>query len=389
MRVGSWRRVWPIAACVCALALAAAGFAQEVADGAFSAEEVATALGSAFTYQGKLTDSGSAATGSYDMTFKLFDALSSGSQVGSTVTKTSVAVAGGLFTVELDFGTSPFAGQARWLELAVRPAGSGSYTTLVPRQPLDPTPYALYSRSGVATDVQCSGYAGDFIVSNAGDAAAAIHAESSGTGPAGEFNNSAGRASLRVSGHGQTRNNASLQVDNSDTTSGMCMFITNASPYATGHFSNSGSGQVLFLTNGGTNSAGAGGGDFIQARNHSESALQFAVQTTGTVLQAGAANGLVKAAWYGSCKATGSTTTRSFTTVVGAPVPYVSDIGGENGVCYVHFGFDLSNRYYVAQPVATGGSIGTVWPAGAGQTYIEVSFWDGGFSDGYLMVLVY
>jgi len=56
-------------------------------------------------------------------------------------------VSNGLFTVPLDFGSAAFTGDARWLEVAVRcPAGSGSYTTLTPRQPLTAAPYALYAK---------------------------------------------------------------------------------------------------------------------------------------------------------------------------------------------------------------------------------------------------
>lgn len=40
-------------------------------------------LGTAFTYQGRLTDAGSAADGIYDFELKLFDAASGGSQVAS------------------------------------------------------------------------------------------------------------------------------------------------------------------------------------------------------------------------------------------------------------------------------------------------------------------
>jgi len=39
-----------------------------------------------------------------------------------------------------------FSGDARWLEIGVRTNGSaGAYATLSPRQPLTPSPYALYS----------------------------------------------------------------------------------------------------------------------------------------------------------------------------------------------------------------------------------------------------
>ncbi len=108
--------------------------------------ESATALTTTFTYQGRLTDAGSPANGTYDLRFILYDAETGGAQVGSIVTKDDVAVANGLFSVELDFGANAFRGDARWLEIAVRPGSStGAYTVLSPRQPVSPTPYALYA----------------------------------------------------------------------------------------------------------------------------------------------------------------------------------------------------------------------------------------------------
>lgn len=108
--------------------------------------ESATALGTTFTYQGRLTDGGSPANGTYDLRFILYDAESGGAQVGTTVTKDDVAVQNGLFSVELDFGANAFRGDARWMEIAVRPGSStGAYTVLSPRQPVSPAPYALYA----------------------------------------------------------------------------------------------------------------------------------------------------------------------------------------------------------------------------------------------------
>ena len=76
-------------------------------------------VGSGFTYQGRLTDSnGVPAGGQYDFSFKLFDAASAGSQVGTTLTVTNQTVTGGIFTVSLDFGNTAFLGDARWLETA-------------------------------------------------------------------------------------------------------------------------------------------------------------------------------------------------------------------------------------------------------------------------------
>ena len=70
--------------------------------------------GTSFTYQGRLEDGGSPATGSYDFEFRLFGAAAGGTQVGSTVERPGVAVAAGLFTVDLDFGAGVFTGDALW-----------------------------------------------------------------------------------------------------------------------------------------------------------------------------------------------------------------------------------------------------------------------------------
>ena len=105
-----------------------------------------TPVGTSFSYQGQLKQNGGPVSATADFQFSLWNAGSSGSQVGGTVSINNVTVAAGLFTVQLDFGVSPFVGSARWLQVAVRsPAGSGSFTTLSPRQALTAAPYALYS----------------------------------------------------------------------------------------------------------------------------------------------------------------------------------------------------------------------------------------------------
>jgi len=106
----------------------------------------AAPMGTAFTYQGRLANAGAAVSGSYDFEFKLFDAPTLGNQVGSTDDVASLSVSGGLFTVNLDFGAPAFAGETRWLEVAVRQTGSPNpYTILTPRQPLTPAPYSVFS----------------------------------------------------------------------------------------------------------------------------------------------------------------------------------------------------------------------------------------------------
>ncbi len=110
---------------------------------------LATNTGTAFTYQGRLSKDGAPVQGVCDFQFTLWDSASGDTALG-TVTVNAVNVTGGLFTIPaLDFGSNAFIGQARWLGVAVRcPTGSGSYTSLTPRQPLTSVPYALSLRPG-------------------------------------------------------------------------------------------------------------------------------------------------------------------------------------------------------------------------------------------------
>src|ERR1051326_5246795 len=67
---------------------------------------------STFTYQGRFTDGGTAASGTYDMQFKLFDSptVGAGNQIGSTIANPAVLVSSGVFTVKLDYGAGAFTG---------------------------------------------------------------------------------------------------------------------------------------------------------------------------------------------------------------------------------------------------------------------------------------
>src|SRR5262245_9041109 len=90
-----------------------------------------TSLGSSFGYQGRLTDNGAPANGTYDFQFTLFDAPSGGSMVDIPIAAPGVLVSGGLYQVVLTFPASSFQGQARYLAISVGPAG-GSQTALTP-----------------------------------------------------------------------------------------------------------------------------------------------------------------------------------------------------------------------------------------------------------------
>jgi hypothetical protein len=125
--------------------------------GLIGALAYAGAQGTAFTYQGFLRQSALPANGSYDFQFSLWTAATGGTQVGTTQTIIGVSVQSGLFTVTLDFG-AVWDGTDRFLQIAVRPTGIGSYTTLSPRVRIAPTPYALYAaRAGVANPIGPAG----------------------------------------------------------------------------------------------------------------------------------------------------------------------------------------------------------------------------------------
>ncbi|MEO8427932.1 MAG: tail fiber domain-containing protein [Verrucomicrobiota bacterium] len=114
----------------------------------------ASALGTVFTYQGRLMDGTTLANGLYDLRAQLNNAVVGGNQVGNTVTLDEVVVTNGLFTVEIDFGANIFNGNSFWLELSVRPGvDTGSYTVLSPRQAITATPYAIYASVAATAEV--------------------------------------------------------------------------------------------------------------------------------------------------------------------------------------------------------------------------------------------
>ena len=106
----------------------------------------AAPMGTAWTYQGRLMDANVPADGIHEFQFELYDLPEDGNQIDGTVALRSVDVIDGYFTVELDFGGSAFDGDARWLQIAVRPTNTADpFTILTPRQEITPAPYALYA----------------------------------------------------------------------------------------------------------------------------------------------------------------------------------------------------------------------------------------------------
>lgn len=118
-----------------------------------AAHAAAAPVGTSFSYQGQLIKSGSPYQGNADGTFRLFNDPNAGSQVGSTITVTSMAVTGGLFTTELDFG-SVFTGTALWLDVQVRTPPDPGFTALTPRIRLSGSPFAMYALNAPPTSSQ-------------------------------------------------------------------------------------------------------------------------------------------------------------------------------------------------------------------------------------------
>lgn len=108
-----------------------------------SADVALGPVSSQLTYQGRLTDaSGVPLSGTFNVTFQLWDDPAGGSQIGADIVRSGVSVSEGLFFTELDVPAEAFDGSALWLRIGV----NGQW--LSPRQALVPAPYALTLRPG-------------------------------------------------------------------------------------------------------------------------------------------------------------------------------------------------------------------------------------------------
>jgi hypothetical protein len=93
----------------------------------------------AFTYQGVLKHNGEPVTTPINLAFRLYDSALGGQQIGAELELLNLVPDDGHLTVDLDFGEGSFPGSERWLEVRVNGA------PLTPRQPVMPTPYAMYA----------------------------------------------------------------------------------------------------------------------------------------------------------------------------------------------------------------------------------------------------
>jgi hypothetical protein len=155
-------------------------------------------VGTAFTYQGRLNDGGSPANGTYDFLFYMYDAQSDGNFL-SNYGVPNLTVTDGYFTVQLDFGSGAFTGEARWLEILVRESGQADYTTLSPRVPLLAVPYAHSLRPGA--EVSTTGRALYLSTSSTSDSALYANASASSGNPAAVYGAASAPGGAGISGY--------------------------------------------------------------------------------------------------------------------------------------------------------------------------------------------
>jgi hypothetical protein len=137
----------------------------------------AAAQGNSFNFQGRLNDGTSPANGSYDLQFRLYDAILGGNQIGLLVSRPTTTLVNGVFSVTLDFGAAAFNNpNSIFIEIAVKPAGSpNAYTILGPRQQLTVVPYAVRAMNATNADNATNA----LNAQNATNATNANHANSS------------------------------------------------------------------------------------------------------------------------------------------------------------------------------------------------------------------
>jgi hypothetical protein len=217
------------------------------------------AIGTTFTYAGQLTDSkGKPLDGIYDFEFKVYDALTGGTQLGQVVAKDNVTVEDGLYTVELDFGPRVFTGDVRYLEIGVRPGQRiDAYTLLEPRQRLPVAPYALalphlWMEPNATSPNLIGGYGDNSVTPGV------VGATIAGGGTQSNINRVTDDYGVVSGGHNnQAGDNAGLTSDNSFATvgGGLANQAFNAYSTVDGGWLNTASGSFAAIGGGSQNEA--------------------------------------------------------------------------------------------------------------------------------------
>ena len=369
-----------------------------------------TAVGNAFTYQGRLDDNGQPANGLYDLEFRLLTAPAGGSQVGFAQFVEDVSVVSGLFTTKINFGNN-FGGNARFVEVSVRPgASTGAYTVLTPRQELTPAPYALglalpmsesqssasallsLDQNGAGNCVALTGTNGDCLNVATDGTGDAIVGHTSGTTATAVFGYTTGPGSNAVFGQtsgggipiygynlGAAGDAAFFRTENMTNQANCVEVQQNGSGYGlhvnaranrAGFFENTNSGNfgttLMSSTNGGgpafvSTTTGAGGAGLFTINNaaSSHSALEATTNGTGP---AGRFNGALEV--NGATTANGNATVNGDATVNGQ---LKAEIGGVlNRATPIAWASFATNSNHNPTLLNSSGNISVYWVSGAG-----------------------
>ncbi len=127
----------------------------------------AAPVGTEFTYQGELRQSGEKAEGVFDFEFRVFNDGAAGAELAVSQLIDNLLVTNGLFNATLDFGDTVFSGDQVWIEVSVRVGASTSaYTVLQPRHAIRPSPYAMHASSVAMDAITSTEIANDAIGSS-------------------------------------------------------------------------------------------------------------------------------------------------------------------------------------------------------------------------------
>lgn len=120
------------------------------------------AFSDAFTYQGRILEDGQPASGNYDFLVSIWDSPTGGASIADAYIYNldDKPVSNGIFSLEVmpqAAMRTVFDGSERWLEVQVRPHGTGSFSTFA-RQEILATPYAWGLKAGAKIWDSSSGH---------------------------------------------------------------------------------------------------------------------------------------------------------------------------------------------------------------------------------------
>jgi hypothetical protein len=274
---------------------------------------LAAAQGNGFSFQGRLNNGTNPANGSYDLQFKLYDAVMGGNQIGTMVDRPNTVLVNGVFSVTLDFGASAFNNPASiFIEIAVRPNGSpNAYTILGPRQQLTVVPYAVRATNATNADLATNAVhaTNADLAANATNAVTANHS-----------------ASTDIATFAYDATNAVNATNATTATNSLSLGGVTASNYARLNFANPGSLQV-------TNEINAGGNVRQPVNSNGLVKAMLFVDANGSIIRC--YNGITNTS-EGNC---------------GFTISYFPSIAEYD----VHLGFPLIDRYIAVTPLLTTG----------------------------------